>query len=99
MTGITKLEKIADDFIENSLKEVPVMIYSLYENLEEYIQVQQLNMPKDKILEEYSKIKAGNREIIDEQLDILNKRLYGNTSEIDGNNPVIVCRIHTRTTH
>lgn len=85
MIGITKFEKIADDFIENCLKEYPAMIYSLHDDIEEYMQEEQLNTFKD-VLSEYSKNKDEDREIAVEKLDILNKGLYGNTSEIDGNN-------------
>ena len=61
----TRLEKIAEDFIANSLKEIPEMIYHLYESLEEYLQEHQLNMSKDEILEGYFKIKSEDRLTID----------------------------------
>jgi hypothetical protein len=85
MINITQLEKIADDFIESYLKETPEMVYLLYETLQEYIQEQQLNMSKDEILKEHSKIKAVDRAITDEDLDIL-ERFWGKTSEIEESN-------------
>lgn len=81
----TRLEKIADDFIANSLKEIPEMIYHLYESLEEYLQEHQLNMSKDEILEGYFKIKSEDRLTIDEDSDILD-RFCGKSSEIDESN-------------
>jgi hypothetical protein len=33
----TRLEKIADDFIENYLRNNPVMVYSLDNQLEDYV--------------------------------------------------------------
>ena len=60
MSESTRLEKIADDFIETYLRGHPVMIYSLNTELEEYVEnIKELknNATADEILKEYLKSK------------------------------------------
>jgi hypothetical protein len=71
----TRLEKIADDFIETYLRDHPVMIYTLDTELKEYIQnIEELKniISVNEILREYSKSekkKTIDEEIINELID------------------------------
>jgi hypothetical protein len=70
MSESTRLEKIADDFIETYLRDHPVMIYSLDTELEEYIEnIQELknSITANEIRQEYSKSKK--KKTIDEEIN------------------------------
>jgi hypothetical protein len=76
MADEIRLEKIADDFVEIYLKEHPVMIYSLDNEIEEYVENEGLSKIRDDILREYLEIKTNDRKIIDERINILDKTVY-----------------------
>jgi hypothetical protein len=69
MTEITRLEKIANNFIETELKNYHLIVYHLGIELQDYIKnIEELNDKKTgtEILREYLKIKPSDEEIDNE---------------------------------
>ncbi len=87
MVLYTRLEEIADNFIEDYLKDHPAMILSLDTEIEEYIENKELDKDIDRILQEYWERKTNDEKTI-ELLDQLNKGLYEEStdSEIGNSN-------------
>jgi hypothetical protein len=87
MSEITRLEKIANNFIETYLRDNPVMIFSLDTELESYTEdIEELNDEKSRteILREYLKNKTNDEEINSELINAADKALnpsYNNNYE------------------
>ena len=78
MTERTRLEKIANNFIETYLRDNPIMIFSLDTELESYAKdIEELNDEKSRaeILTEYLKNKTNDEEINSELINAADKAL------------------------
>jgi hypothetical protein len=78
MTEITRLEKIANNFIETYLRDNPVMTFSLATELESFTEdIEELNDEKSRaeILTEYFKNKTNDEEINSELINAAGRDL------------------------
>ena len=97
MTEVTRLEKIADDYIEEYLRDHPINDFSLETDIEEYME----NFPdlnKDETLQEYLKSKKSNTIEVEihsklgidtYDIETLNTILLGNIESICIHNKLI----------
>jgi hypothetical protein len=82
MTEETRLEKIADDFIENYLRDNPVMIYSLDKQLEDYVQhTGGIEDKRDEISKEHYRKRGFDKDVDNELINAAEKILNGTTSD------------------
>jgi hypothetical protein len=82
MTEETRLEKISDDFIENYLRDNPVMIYSLDKQLEDYVQhTGGIVDKRDEISTEHYKKRGLDKDVDNELINAAEKVLNGTTSD------------------
>ena len=90
MTEVTRLEKIADDYIEDYLRDHPINDFSLESDLEEYTE-NILGLNKDETLQEYLKSEKSNTieaeihsklDIDTDDIETLNTILLGNIESI-----------------
>jgi hypothetical protein len=84
MGGRTRLEKIADDFLEEYLRNNPVMIYSLENQLEDYVlNIEGINDKRDEISKEHYRNRGLDKEVDNELINAAEKVLNAASDEYD----------------